>query len=298
MSFSAQEKRIKLRALMVAEETLICPGIYDAYGARLIQQAGFNAAYMTGNGVSASLLGVPDIGQVDLTMIASHARRIASCIDIPLICDADTGYGGVLNIKRTIEEFEAAGVAAIHIEDQVFPKRCAQFPGARDVLEFDEAVNHIKAAVNARQSSNMVIIARTDSAGQLGLAEAIRSAKAFIAEGADAVFVEVKTNTNILHDIQQIKNAVGAPCLVNLDIGGEMSNVLKKTLKQIGVDIGIHPSLARGIFGFAMHSALLHLKQNENLGSYAANMWSSQEYNRALGLDRVEAWEAKFSSDN
>src|SRR5688572_8390091 len=133
-----QSVRKKLRARLAKGAVVIAPGIYDAYGARLVEQAGFEAAYMTGNGVSASLLGRPDVGLVDLTLITDHARRVASCVDIPLICDADTGYGNAVNVRRTIQEFEAAGVAAIHIEDQVSPKRCGQLPGAPPVIELEE----------------------------------------------------------------------------------------------------------------------------------------------------------------
>ena len=138
--------RRQLRQRLASGPVIIAPGIYDAYGARLVAQAGFEAAYMTGNGVSASLLGRPDVGLIDLTLFTAHAHRAAACIDIPLICDADTGYGNAVNVKRTVEEFEAAGVAAIHMEDQVAPKRCGHLPGARPVIEFSEAVAKIEAA--------------------------------------------------------------------------------------------------------------------------------------------------------
>ena len=148
MNVSPGLKRQQLRQLINGIGAVIAPGIYDAYGAKLVTNAGFSAVYLTGNGVSASLLGHPDIGQVDLTLMADHARRIAACTHLPLICDADTGYGGIFNIQRTVQEFEAAGVSAIHIEDQRFPKRCAQFEGARSVLDFKEAINQIKAAAS------------------------------------------------------------------------------------------------------------------------------------------------------
>ena len=125
---SKESARQKLRKRLASGPVIIAPGIYDAYGARLVEQAGFEAVYMTGNGVSASLLGRPDVGLVDLTLITAQAHRAASCVDIPLICDADTGYGNAVNVRRTVEEFEAAGVAAIHLEDQASPKRCGQLP--------------------------------------------------------------------------------------------------------------------------------------------------------------------------
>lgn len=295
-TLTATLKRQNLRNLLQQDKAVIAPGIYDGYGARLVQNAGFQAAYMTGNGVSASLLGTPDVGQVDLTLMSDHARRIAACINIPLICDADTGYGGVLNIKRTIAEFEAAGVAAIHIEDQTFPKQCAQFPGARSVLSFAEALNHIKAAVAARTDSQMMLIARTDSAGSLGLDEAIKRAKAFVAAGADAVFVELKSNPDALTMIQLIKKEVKAPCLFNVDVGGPISQLKASDLKSHGIDIAIHPSLARGIFGHAMELALNHLRTKEKLGDYTEHMFGPDQYSEALGLPEIQAWEAKFTA--
>jgi 2-methylisocitrate lyase-like PEP mutase family enzyme len=290
------QKRQHLRKLLEESKAVVAPGIYDGYGARMVQNAGFPAAYMTGNGVSATLLGTPDIGQIDLTLMSDHARRVAACIEIPLICDADTGYGGVLNIKRTITEFEAAGVAAIHIEDQTFPKQCAQFPGARSVLSFNEALSHIKAAVSARTDSLMMLIARTDSAGHFGLDEAIKRAQAFIAAGADAVFVELKANPDALNMIRTIKQEVKAPCLFNVDVGGPISQLKASEFKSHGIDIAIHPSLARGVFGHAMQSALKHLESAENLGDYTENMFSSAQYNEALGLSEVQAWESKFTN--
>lgn len=294
---TASQKRQNLRDLLKQDKALVAPGIYDAYGARMVQNAGFEAAYMTGNGVSATLLGTPDIGQVDLTLISDHSRRIAACIDIPLICDADTGYGGVFNIKRTIQEFEAAGVAAIHLEDQTFPKQCAQFDGARSVLSFSKALNHIKAAVAAKADPLFMIFARTDSAASMGLEQAIRRSKAFIDAGADGVFVELKSSPDALIMIKEIKSAVKAPCLFNVDVGGPVSDLKASEMKSHGIDIAIHPSLARGVFGKAMQLALEHLQSQKNLMHYSAHMFNSAQYNEALGLPEIREWEARFSTD-
>ncbi|MBX9813059.1 MAG: isocitrate lyase/PEP mutase family protein [Burkholderiales bacterium] len=147
----AASVRQRLRERLTSGAMIVAPGIYDAFGARFVEQVGFEAVYMTGNGVSASLLGRPDVGLVDLTLIASHAHRVAACVDIPLICDADTGYGNAVNVRRTVEEFEAAGVAAIHLEDQVAPKRCGHLPGSRPVVSMAEHVGKVEAAVAARR---------------------------------------------------------------------------------------------------------------------------------------------------
>lgn len=291
---SATQKRRSLREQLKGTQAVRAPGIYDGYGARLVEQAGFTAAYMTGNGVSATLLGRPDVGLVDLTMMTDHARRVAASIDIPLICDADTGYGNVVNVRRAIMEFEAAGVAAIHMEDQVSPKRCAQMPGDRTVLDFEEAVAKVAAASAARTDPEFVLIARTDSAGSLGLAEAIRRGQAFARAGADAVFVELKSNPHILQNILEIKAGISVPIVVNVDSANDLRQLQAASLKQAGVDLAIYPAMARGVFGHAMSAALAHLRSAGNMAGYEENMFNSTQYNEALGLSEVEAWEKRF----
>jgi 2-methylisocitrate lyase-like PEP mutase family enzyme len=274
--------------------TLIAPGVYDAYGARMVEHAGFEAVYMTGNGVSASLLGRPDVGLVDLSMITGHARRVAACVDLPLICDADTGYGGAAGVRRTVEEFEAAGVAAIHIEDQQSPKRCAQFSGARDVLPFEVAVARIAAAAAARDSAGLLVIARTDCAASLGLDEAIRRAQAFAREGADAVFVELKASDRILDEIRIVTDKIEVPCMFNLDTGGPLAGLRSAELHTLGIALAIYPALLRTSLGFAMREALGHLRDDGHTGAMRSRMLSSAEYNTYLGLSEVEEWEERF----
>jgi 2-methylisocitrate lyase-like PEP mutase family enzyme len=274
--------------------TLIAPGVYDAYGARMVEHAGFEAVYMTGNGVSASLLGKPDVGLVDLSMITGHARRVAACVDLPLICDADTGYGGAAGIRRSVEEFEAAGVAAIHIEDQQSPKRCAQFAGARSVLPFDVAVSRIAAAAAARDSAGLLVIARTDCAASMGLDEAIQRAQAFASVGADAVFVELKASDAILDQIRTVTEKVAVPCMFNLDTGGPLAKLRTTDLQALGVALAIYPALLRTTLGFAMREALGHLKEDGHTGAMRERMLSAAEYNAYMGLSEVEEWEERF----
>ena len=188
--------RQRLRKRLTEGSMLVAPGIYDAYGARLVQQAGDEAVYMTGNGV-----------------------------DIPLICDADTGYGNAVNVRHTVREFEAAGVAAIHIEDQVAPKRCGHLPGSRPVVPLAEHAGKIEAAVAARRDPDFLIIARTDAATGLGLDEAIRRGQAYRKAGADVVFVELKNSPTILEDLRRVTAETGAPCLVNIDGGGRLGEL-------------------------------------------------------------------------
>ncbi|MBI2293505.1 MAG: oxaloacetate decarboxylase [Betaproteobacteria bacterium] len=290
----ADSVRKRLRARLKSGPLIVAPGIYDAYGARFVEQAGFEAVYMTGNGVSASLLGRPDVGLVDLTLIASHAHRVAACVDIPLICDADTGYGNAVNVRRTVEEFEAAGVAAIHIEDQLSPKRCGQLPGARPVIALAEAVGKIEAAVAARRDPDFIIIARTDSADGLGLDEAIRRVQTYVQAGADVAFVELKSGPTLLDDLKRVTSAVDAPCFVNVDAGGKLGELTAAEIEQLGLRIAIYPGLARGAAGFAIREALGALKRDGNTRAVRSRMLGIQEYNQALGLPDIEQWEQKY----
>lgn len=286
--------RQKLRKRLNEGGMIVAPGIYDAFGARLVQKAGYEAAYMTGNGVSASLLGQPDVGLIDLTLFTAHAHRAAACIDIPLICDADTGYGNAVNVRRTVQEFESAGVAAIHIEDQVAPKRCGHLPGSRPVVSMAEHVGKIEAAVAARRDPDFIIIARTDAAGGLGLDEAIRRGQAYRKAGADVVFVELKNSPTILEDLKRVTAESGAPCLVNIDGGGKLGALSVPEIEGLGFRIAIFPGLGRAIAGFAMAEAFAALKRDGSLDAVRSRMLSLKEYNEVLGLDEVEDWEKRF----
>ena len=286
--------RRRLRARLASGPLIVAPGIYDAYGVRCVEQAGFEAAYMTGNGVSASLLGCPDVGLVDLTLFAQHAHRAAACVGIPLICDADTGYGNAVNVRHTVREFEAAGVAAIHIEDQVAPKRCGHLPGSRPVIGLEEAVGKIEAAVAARSDPDFIIIARTDAAAGHGLDEAIKRVRAFRRAGADVLFVELKTGPTILEDMQRVTAAVDAPCLVNIDGGGKLGDLTVPEIERLGFRIAIYPGLARNAAGFAIRDALGALRRDGNTKAVRDRMLTMTEYNGIIGLPEVEAWEQKF----
>jgi len=276
------------------KKLIVAPGIYDAYGARMVEQAGFEAAYMTGNGVSASVLGRPDVGLVDLTLLSRHAHYAAACIDIPLICDADTGYGNAVNVRHTVREFEAAGVAAIHLEDQATPKRCGHLPGARPVIELSEAVGKIEAAVAARRDPDFVIIARTDAATGQGLDAAIKRVLAFHKAGADVLFVELKTSPAILEDMKRVTESVDAPFLVNIDGGGRLGELTVPEIERLGFRIAIYPGLERYAAGFAMREALGALKRDGSTRAVRDRMLTMQQYNEVLEISDIEQWEKKY----
>lgn len=294
MTKAGTSVRQRLRQRLTGGPMVVAPGIYDAYGARFVQWAGFEAVYLTGNGVSASLLGKPDVGLIDLTMITAHARRVAACIDIPLICDADTGYGNAVNVRSTVEEFEVAGVAAIHIEDQISPKRCGALPGARTIVDLPEAVGKIEAAVAARRDPDFLIIGRTDAMSGHGLNESIRRGQAYAKAGADAVFVSLASSKAILEDLKRVISEVPAPCFLNIDTGDKLPLVAPAELAQLGVRIAIYPGLARRAAGFAMKEALTALKREGTTASVRDRMLSGKEYNEVLGLPEVEAWEQRY----
>ncbi len=289
-----QGVRQRLRKRLTDGPLVVAPGIYDAYGARFVEQAGFEAAYMTGNGVSASLLGLPDVGLVDLTLITQHAHRVAACVDIPLICDADTGYGNVVNVRRTVQEYESAGVAAIHLEDQVSPKRCGHLPGARPVITLEEAAGKIEAAVAARRDPDFVIIGRTDAAGGEGIDGAIRRGQAYRKAGADVIFVELNSSPDIVDILKRVAGEIDAPCLVNVGESGRLGELSAADLEKIGMRIAIYPGLGRCAAGYGIREALKTLKRDGSTARARDRMLTFKEYNEALGLKEVEEWESKY----
>jgi len=286
--------RQKFRERLKKKTLIVAPGIYDAYGARMVEQAGFEAAYMTGNGVSASVLGRPDVGLVDLTLLSRHAHYAAACIGIPLICDADTGYGNAVNMRHTVREFEAAGVAAIHVEDQLTPKRCGHLPGSRPVIELAEAAGKIEAAVAARRDPDFVIIARTDVASGQGIGAAIERVRAFHKAGADVLFVELKTSPAILEDMKRVTEAVDAPFLINVDGGGTLGSLTAPEIERLGYRIAIYPGLERYAAGYAIREALVALKRDGSTQAVSGRMLTMQQYNEVLELSDIEQWEKKY----
>jgi len=211
-----QSAPARLRALLAQPDMVVAPGAYDAITARLIEQAGFPAVYMTGAGTSAAR-GFPDYGLLSLTEMVENAAMIARSISLPLISDADTGYGNELNVTRTVREFESRGVAAIHIEDQVSPKRCGHLDG-KQIVPREEFVSKIRAAIAARRDPDFIIIARTDARAVIGLDEAIDRANAALAVGADMAFVEAVVS---LEEMAAVPQRVHGPCLLNIVPGGK-----------------------------------------------------------------------------
>lgn len=225
-----------LRQLLAKQELILAPGVYDGISARLAEQAGSVAIYMTGAGVSASL-GYPDLGLVTMTEMVERARAITRGARIPVISDADTGYGNELNVTRTVQEFEGSGVAAIHIEDQVSPKRCGHMDG-KDVISKAEFTSKIRAAANARRDPDFVIVARTDARAVHGFDDAIDRANSALDVGADVAFVEAAVS---LEEVEAIPQRVHGPCLINVVQGGRTPIFDLQQLQEMGFRIAIVP---------------------------------------------------------
>lgn len=228
-----------LRSLLDAD-TVFAGSCYDCLSAAILEEAGYPCLTISGAGVAASLLGVPDIGLVTHTEMVEVARRVARRVRVPVIADIDTGFGNALNVMRTVDEFVAAGVAAVHIEDQVFPKRCGHISG-KDVVDSDEFIEKIRAAARAREGSELVLIARTDAIAVHGIDDAIERARAALDAGADVAFVEAPTS---MEQIEAIATAVPGHKLFNLATGGRSPSVPVDELAALGFNLVIVPTVA------------------------------------------------------
>jgi 2-methylisocitrate lyase-like PEP mutase family enzyme len=240
--------RLRLSDLLNKRELIVAPGVFDGISAQLTKRTGHVAAYMTGAGVAASGFGLPDIGLVTATEMAGRVTMIADVLgDIPLIADADTGYGAPMNVVRTVRSYDAAGAAAIQLEDQVFPKRCGHLPDKQvvDAAAFEQT---LAAALDARSDEGLLIVARTDARAPLGLDAAIERANRYAQAGADIIFVEAPEN---IGEIERIAREVDAPLLINLVQGGMTPLQSAAQLQELGYAIAIHPSnlLIQATFG-------------------------------------------------
>jgi 2-methylisocitrate lyase-like PEP mutase family enzyme len=248
----------RLRELIERPGITMVPGAYDAFSAKLIEAVGFDAVYMTGFGTAASALGYPDIGLLTLTDMVTNVKRIADAVAIPVIADADTGYGNHLNVIRTVEEYEKAGSAAIQIEDQISPKRCGHMEGHK-LVSPGEMVAKIRAAVKARKDGDMVIIARTDAISAEGFEESIRRANIYREEGADVLFVEAPRD---MDQLERIPKLVKGPVLVN--IAPKTPYLHIKRYEDMGYALAIYPAISITTVYAALRDKLLELK-NEGL---------------------------------
>lgn len=273
----------RLRSLLARKEMLVAPGAYDCITARMIEQAGFSAVYMTGAGTAATL-GYPDYGLTTMTEMADNAGRIAAATRLPVIADADTGFGNEINMVRTVREYERRGVAGMHVEDQTFPKKCGHLE-SKTVIGKDEYLSKIAAAASARANPDFLIIARTDSRAVLGLDEAIDRANRALDAGADMAFVEAAQN---LDEVAAIPRRVHGPCLLNLVWRGKTPDVSFADAEAMGYRIAILPGM---LFKAVMATCDRVLEETRRLGRHGSpgtEMTPKEGFNRLGALE----WDA------
>jgi carboxyvinyl-carboxyphosphonate phosphorylmutase len=282
----------RLRELLAGPDMIVAPGAYDALSARLIAQAGFSAIYMTGFGTTASVLGQPDVGLLTMSEMVGRAAALASVTGaIPLIADADTGYGNPINVRRTIREYERAGVAALHIEDQIWPKKCGHMEG-KQVIPMDEMVQKVCAAVDARQDPDFVIIVRTDANAIYGLEDALRRGQAYYEAGADMLFIEAPRSIEELRAIKQAFPTV--PLLFNWADGGKTPMLPLDEIRTLGFKLVIYPVSTLFAATHAMLSLLDVLRQGQTPTSFHSQMVNFSEFTDQVGLPDIQALERRY----
>jgi methylisocitrate lyase len=282
----------RLRALLAGPGIVMVPGAHDAFTARLIEQTGFPACYMTGAGSVAALLGLPDVGLLTLTEMVMNARYIARAVSLPVICDADTGYGNAINVMRTVREYEAAGVAGIHLEDQVFPKRCGHMEG-KVLVPLEEMAAKIRAACEAREDPDFVIIARTDSRAGEGVDGAIRRARAYVEAGADVLFPEAPQSRE---ELARFAAEIPGPLLANMTEFGKSPLVPAAELERMGYRLVLYPVSALRVAHRAMQELFAQIKRTGSQEALLDRMAHRQELYELVGLPAVHAAERRFVS--
>jgi 2-methylisocitrate lyase-like PEP mutase family enzyme len=283
----------RLRELLADRKPVLAPGVYDALGARLVEEAGFEAVYMTGFGTAAAKLGRPDVGLLTMSEMVDSARGIARACNLPVIADADTGYGNAINVVRTVQEFEQAGVAAIHIEDQVSPKRCGHLEG-KQVVPIDEMVSKIRAAVAARRAPELVLIARTDAAAVEGIGSAIDRARRYGEAGADVLFVEAATTEA---DIERVASELAEfPLLFNWAEGGKTPPIPYDRLRDLGFSIVLFPLSTLLTATGAIRNALAEIKATGTPAPLLEQMPGFSAFVDFIGLGEIQELERRFTS--
>lgn len=286
------KRTMRLKQLLSDKQLLVAPGAYDVLSARIIEMAGFQAVYMTGYGTSASTLGQPDVGLVTMSEMAERARNIANAVNVPVIADGDTGFGNPLNVARTVQVYEQAGAAAIQLEDQVFPKRCGHMLGRR-VIPKVEMIQKIKAATDARQDQDFVIIARTDARTSFGLEEALERGKAYEEAGADVLFIESPESVDELRRINE--TFPNTPTLANMIEGGRTPFLPTSELEALGFAIALYPTGPLYAAAKAVKGYMDELKTNGTTAGKVQDMITFEEFNTLIGLPQYNRLEERYA---
>ena len=291
MTAEAAAKRGKLKALLDGGHFVTAPGVFDMISAKFADRIGFDALYMTGFGVVASKLGLPDAGLATYTDMAERASTIAGGIEAPLIADADTGYGGLLNVRLAVRGYEAAGVAGFQIEDQVSPKKCGHVLG-RAVVPLEDMVDKIRVAVDSRSAADFLIVARTDARTSLGLDEALRRADAYAEAGADVLFVE---SPETVEEMERIGRHCGKPLLANMVEGGRTPILPPERLKAIGYSLAIYPAAGFLATAAALTSVYTRLAQAGTTAGGEERLHSFKDFCAVMGLAEVAEFDSRWA---
>jgi 2-methylisocitrate lyase-like PEP mutase family enzyme len=285
------DKKPSLRHRLAQPGLVVAPGVFDMVSLRLAETFGFDALYMTGFGTVASHMGLPDAGLATYSDMVGRVKAMATMARTPLIADGDTGYGGLLNVRHTVQGYEAAGAAAIQLEDQEFPKKCGHTPGRR-VVPMEDMVRKIRVACDARASADFIIIARTDARSALGLDEALRRAEAYARAGADVLFVE---SPETEEEMRRIGGSVDVPLLANMVEGGRTPVLSQRDLESIGYKLAIFPVTALLAATWAMKSVYRHFRQNGSSAGATTQLMPFEELTRLMGFQDVWAFEKQYA---
>ena len=287
-----QAKGASLREQIEDEKKIIVlPGVFDALSARIAQQVGFSAMFQTGYGSSAALLGMPDFGLLNAGETLDNAKRIISAVDVPVLVDADTGYGNPLNVWRLVRDLEKMGASGIFLEDQVWPKRCGHMSG-KDVIPQDSYIPKLKAAIEARRSRDFIIVARTDARAPLGLDEAIARGKSYRKAGADVVFVEAPRT---IGELKQVAEQIDAPLVANMIEDGVTPNLPARDLLRLGYRIAVFPLSALYGATFAMQKILTELKKTGATTQTRKLMVTFKDFNHFVDLNKFMKLERRYT---
>jgi carboxyvinyl-carboxyphosphonate phosphorylmutase len=284
--------RARLRELLAGPEPVVAPGSYDALSARLVEQAGFDVVYMSGFGSTASLIGRPDVGLLTGTEMIDNARRIVAAVDVPVIADADTGYGNAINVVRTVQGYEQAGVAGIHLEDQVMPKKCGHMSG-KAVIGADEMAGKIRAAVAARRDPDFLLIARTDAAAVEGLDAAIARARVYGDAGADVLFVEAPTSEDDIARVAAELRGV-APLVFNWAEGGRTPPLSLARVAELGYSLVLFPIGTLFAATAGVRALLATLRADGTPAAALPGLPTFDGFTDLIGLPEIRDLESRF----
>ena len=290
---SFAERRAALRSALAARRFVSAPGVFDLISARIADAMGFAALYMTGYGTVASHLGLPDAGLATYSDMVGRVAQICRITATPLIADADTGYGGLLNVQHTVRGYEEAGAAAVQIEDQEFPKKCGHTPGRR-VIATADMVRKIKVAVEARRDPNLLIIARTDARTSLGLDEALARGKAYEAAGADVLFIESPESEA---EMARIGSSFARPVLANMVDGGRTPVLSRDKLQALGYAVAIFPGTGFLAAGAALAGVYRTIRDTGSSAGVSAPLYDFMEFSKLMGFEAVWDFDKAHAED-